>query len=626
MRAGAPRAPPRPRARRTRPRVDTAPPSGARTHTGTCSGGRALAHPGGRRARPRRRPPPQRGRRCSRPARRRSGCTRAARAPRGASRPALPGNGLNLAAQPHGQAMLPALQLFRCAHIRCILGYPGSAPGLWPSPPFAPPAAPHTAGVSEGLLDARCRPRFAARTSRRLGTATRFDGSPLEPALPAEERDGAQEEQCHDGDHGRETGRAEPEVHAEDPGDQRQRQEDDAEHREELEPVVLPVRDHRLVRCLERLHDLLEVVEEVPDPLRGVDDVVEVDLEVLREETLRVALQHAQRRALGLDDLAVGDDLLLGVRDVADDLLGTPLEHVVLDRVQLRPDLVEDRKAVVEEVVEDVVEEIAGALREEIRPQVRIVFAAPEEVRDRQELGVRQRDEEVRAEEDVELGRVQALDALVVEGEVEDDEEIVRVLVDLRSLALGEDVFDVELVEAEATGEDFRLEDAGAVDVHPGEPVSGELGDPRLDALGDVPRRAGGSSAPNAGQRGPGHWYSEGRRPASPEYVILPSNPRREPFRPFYDAGRGQSRLNGREAARRRAYAPRTRPSPRRALRGARPGSPGRRRRRATSGRLRGAHPERRGEAPSLPRRAWARRTCPWRWGRRRARAALASR
>ncbi len=90
-------------------------------------------------------------------------------------------------------------------------------------------------------------------------------------------------------------------------------------------------------------------------------------------------LEHAQRWPLGLDDLSVGDDLLLDVRDVAHDLLGSSLEHVVLDRVQLVSDLVEDREAVVEEVVEHVVEQAAGAVREQVVAQILVVWAALEE-------------------------------------------------------------------------------------------------------------------------------------------------------------------------------------------------------------------------------------------------------
>ena len=66
----------------------------------------------------------------------------------------------------------------------------------------------------------------------------------------------------------------------------------DGEDREDAQDVVLPVRDDRLVRVLERLDDLLVVVEQVPDPLARVDDVVEVELELLGQEPLDVALEQ----------------------------------------------------------------------------------------------------------------------------------------------------------------------------------------------------------------------------------------------------------------------------------------------------------------------------------------------
>ena len=82
---------------------------------------------------------------------------------------------------------------------------------------------------------------------------------------------------------------------------------------------------------------------------------------------------------------------------------------------------------------------------------------------------------------------------LVVEREVEDDEEVVRVLVDLRPLALREDVLDVELVEAEALGEGAASSGPGLVDMDPGEAVSGELCDARLERARRLPRRGPGS-------------------------------------------------------------------------------------------------------------------------------------
>ena len=108
-----------------------------------------------------------------------------------------------------------------------------------------------------------------------------------------------------------------------------------------------------------------------------------------------MALEKAQGRALRLDDLPVGDDLLLHVGEIADDLLGALLEQVVLDRVELVPDLVEDREAVVEKVVEDVVEQVARPLREELLAELLVLLAASEKPRHRQQLHVRQRDEVV---------------------------------------------------------------------------------------------------------------------------------------------------------------------------------------------------------------------------------------
>ena len=160
------------------------------------------------------------------------------------------------------------------------------------------------------------------------------------------------------------------------------------------------------------------------------------------------------------------------------------------------------------------VEQIAGPA-EKLLPQLEVVLTAPEEVGDREELGVGERDQEVLAQEDVELGGVQAADALVVEGEVQDDEEVLGVLVDLRPLPLGEHVLDVELVEAEALGEKRDLERAGPLGVDSGQPVSGELGDARLGPLDDVARGAAGSSAPKACERGPCHRYSAVRPVAS---------------------------------------------------------------------------------------------------------------
>ena len=114
---------------------------------------------------------------------------------------------------------------------------------------------------------------------------------------------------------------------------------------------------------------------------------------------------------------------------------------------------------------------------------------------------VREGDEVVLADEDVELGGVQPLHGLVVDREMEDGEEVlvVLVVVDLRALALRDDVLDVERVPAEPLGEHLRRLEVGRDDVDPGQPGGAELRD--LRGARDVVRAGARPGAPaDAGQ------------------------------------------------------------------------------------------------------------------------------
>ena len=125
------------------------------------------------------------------------------------------------------------------------------------------------------------------------------------------------------------------------------------------------------------------------------------------------------------------------------------LEDLVLERVELVADLAQHREAVVEAVVDDPVEQVAGAAGEELLAKVLLRAAALEEVGDRLQRLVRQRDHEVPPDEDVELAGVQAPDRAVEDREVQDDEQVVGVLVDLRPLVARQHVLEVEGVEVE---------------------------------------------------------------------------------------------------------------------------------------------------------------------------------
>ncbi len=231
------------------------------------------------------------------------------------------------------------------------------------------------------------------------------------------------------------------------------------------------MREDRLVRALETLDDLLEVLEHVPDALGGIGQVVEVDVEILGQIALLGALQGAEHGALRADDGAEVDDLLLDVAQLADDL-GRPatLEDVVLQAPKLAAELAEHREAGVDGAVEDLVEQEARSLAHDVEPHVLARAGALEQRRERNDLLVRQRDDVVGPDEDVELGRVQPPGLLVEAGELHDEEEVLVVLVDLGPLVVARDVLEVELVEVELLCQPDPVGESGLVDVDPAQP------------------------------------------------------------------------------------------------------------------------------------------------------------
>src|SRR6476469_8583658 len=384
------------------------------------------------------------------------------------------------------------------------------------------------------------RARFLARRGAVLPAA----GWCLQPAALLEDGDRPDEDDDHHDDDGPE---AEDRllagyvrVHAEDAGDERERQHDDADRGEHPEGVVQPVADDRLGGGLERLDDLFEVLEHVPDALGGVVDVVEIDLEVLGDVAAR-GLEILQRRALRPDDLAEVDDLLLDVGEVAHDLRRrVALEDVLLQALELVAHLAQHRERGVHGVVDDLVEQVARALAEQPVADVLARAAALEQVLERLDRLVGQRDHEVGPDEDVELGRVQAPDALVEGREVQHDEQVVVVLVDLRALIAAEDVLVVEVVEVEVLLEPRAVGERGALDVDPAQrrrAFDGRLDDLDVGTLGlsgervraTRPRR---SSQPGLGQVRHGDFEARlrSRRSASdslrlPVYLPDPAPP-----------------------------------------------------------------------------------------------------
>ena len=297
-------------------------------------------------------------------------------------------------------------------------------------------------------------------------------------------------------------------VHAPDRGHERERQDDHRDRGQHPEGLVGAVRDRRLVGRLEALDDLLVVLEHVPHALGRVVDVVEVDVEVLGDVARLGALEVAERRALRPHDLAEVDDLLLDVGDVAHDLGGLlALEDLLLDALELVAHLAQHRERGVDAVVDDLVEQVAGALGEEVVAQLLVAAAALEQVLDGLQRLVLDRDQVVRPDEEVQLGRVEPGDLLVVAREVQDDEQVVVVLVDLRALVAREDVLVVERVELEALLQPRLVDRPRALDVDPAEAGGLDDLDARLVALrGCAQRRATARSGDRTGNGAGSAW------------------------------------------------------------------------------------------------------------------------
>src|SRR4029077_10089588 len=93
-----------------------------------------------------------------------------------------------------------------------------------------------------------------------------------------------------------------------------------------------------------------------------------------------------------------------------------------------------------------------------------------------------------------ELGGVQAPDVLVEAREVQDDEEVVVVLVDLRALVAREDVLVVERVEVEALLEPSAMAVSRLLDVDPADVERLDGLDLRSLRLDDGGRRDGATA------------------------------------------------------------------------------------------------------------------------------------
>ena len=96
-------------------------------------------------------------------------------------------------------------------------------------------------------------------------------------------------------------------------------------------------------------------------------------------------------------------------------------------------------------------------------------------------MRVREGDQVVGPDEEVELGGEQTTGRLLEDREVEDDEDVVVIRVELRALVARVDVLEIERVEIEVLLEPFAMRQARLFDVDPAEPA--RLDDRRFGCL-----------------------------------------------------------------------------------------------------------------------------------------------
>ena len=229
----------------------------------------------------------------------------------------------------------------------------------------------------------------------------------------------------------------------------RRRQEDDAGRGEDLQAVVDVVGEDRFVRRFEALDDLLVVLQGVPDALRGVDDVVEVDVQLLGRRDVHGALEVTEGDALRPHDAPEVDRSPASRwRCRARPLREWPSKISSSMRSSFWPILRSIGKQAIDGVVDDLVEEERGALLEVALAHLLALLAAGEERVDGLELIVGHGDEVVRAHEEVDLHHGEAVAVAVEARELQDHEDVVVVAVDLGPLVARVDVLVVERVEA----------------------------------------------------------------------------------------------------------------------------------------------------------------------------------
>ena len=328
------------------------------------------------------------------------------------------------------------------------------------------------------------------------------------------------------------------EVHAVPRGDEGHRRRDDRDHGEHLHDLAGPVGRHVEVDLEDAGEGVHVAVGQLADVEEPVVHVAVVGHQVAADELELAPGEALQDLALGADDLAQVEHLLLHLEDLLQRGRIGPFQHLGLQLGDLHAQLLESRLVVVDQRVEQRVGHTVGGAGH-VDGAAQAAFLDDRDAPQRHGVVG---DQEVLPEEEVQLAGGEGPVLAAVVDRMDDHEQVgVEAVVllglvglDLRRGALVDAVLDRERVEVEHALEQL----AGVVrrrvlQIHPQEQV-GVRQEGRHQEQVDVPgmEPSGGGEGERADHIGRMADYPAGGRRQSGETGVSPTRPSRFPWRP----------------------------------------------------------------------------------------------
>ena len=202
------------------------------------------------------------------------------------------------------------------------------------------------------------------------------------------------------------------------------------------------------MRVLERLAEFFVCIQERPLPLNGIEDVVEVERQLLRNELLVLVLQRCNKRSLREENAAHGNDVSLESHDLAEEIhMLLALEETVFNFTELPGNGVHQREHIIKKLAHELVEQKTRTILE-ILPLhlLRLIHLLPETIDDG-EIPLVEGGNEVLPQKDIHLLFENTPCTLLQVRDVEHEENVVVVLLDFWPLMKTQAVLNIKFMK-----------------------------------------------------------------------------------------------------------------------------------------------------------------------------------